>query len=151
MFHSFDWVPMHAIRFVLGCAIASVVMVATAVSQQQNSEQSSPQILKPTMTLGDVLFAINVLNTVEIKGNEVEAFLDVKNVFVKAAQEAQKAKKTESDPVTIEMNLLTANNFLMLFQRASIPGSAAERFQAVKQALYASASPQQSQQSQQKR
>ncbi|MCX7929134.1 MAG: hypothetical protein N2663_00190 [Chlorobi bacterium] len=124
------------------------MVVSVAIAQQQTADASSPQntVLKPTMTLGDVLFAINVLNTVEIKGSEVELFLDVKNVLVKAAQEAQKAKKAESDPVVIEMNLLTANNFLTLLQRATIPGSAAERFQTVKQALYASASPQQSQQ-----
>jgi len=144
---------MQLFRAILASVVLATVLTSISIAQQQQqqttltTEQSSPQntILKPTMTLGDVLFAINVLNTVEIKGNEVEAFLDVKNVLVKAAQEAQKAKKTESDPVTIEMNLLTANNFLTLFQRASIPGSAAERFQAVKQALYASASPQQSQ------
>jgi hypothetical protein len=141
---------MRSIRLVIVYGWFASVLLTVALAQQQSADASSPQntILKPTMTLGDVLFAINVLNTVEIKGNEVEAFLDVKNVFVKAAQEAQKEKKTESDPVTIEMNLLTANNFLMLFQRASIPGSAAERFQAVKQALYASASPQQGQQAQ---
>lgn len=140
---------MRMLRIGFGCLLMGTLVVVSA-AQQQGSDQTSPQntILRPTMTLGDVLFAINVLNTVEIKGNEVEAFLDVKNVLVKAAQEAQKEKKTESDPVTIEMNLLTANNFLTLFQRASIPGSAAERFQAVKQALYASASPQQSSQGQ---
>ncbi|MCS6999597.1 MAG: hypothetical protein RML15_03530 [Bacteroidota bacterium] len=141
---------MHLIRTFVVIAAMGISLHSFATAQQQGSgsDQSSPQntILKPTMTLGDVLFAINVLNTVEIKGNEVEAFLDVKNVLVKAAQQAQKDKKGESDPVTIEMNLLTANNFLTLFQRASIPGSAAERFQAVKQALYASASPQQAQQ-----
>ncbi len=140
---------MRTVSSVFMCAVVAAAVAVGAFAQQQaQSDQSSPQntILKPTMTLGDVLFAINVLNTVEIKGSEVEAFLDVKNVFVKAAQEAQKAKKTESDQVTVEMNLLTANNFMMLFQRASIPGSAAERFQAVKQALYASASQQQQEQ-----
>ncbi len=140
---------MRTLSFVFVCVVVAAAVAVGAFAQQQaQSDQSSPQntILKPTMTLGDVLFAINVLNTVEIKGSEVEAFLDVKNVFVKAAQEAQKAKKTESDQVTIEMNLLTANNFMMLFQRASIPGSAAERFQAVKQALYASASQKQQEQ-----
>lgn len=111
---------------------------------QQGSEQASSQniTLRPTMTLGDVLFAINVLNTVEIKGSEVDAFLEVKNALVQAVQKAQKEKKTETDQLTLEMNLVTANNFLMLLQRASIPGSAAERFQAVKQALFASASQQ---------
>lgn len=138
---------MRRITSLLCIAVIAGSIAFTAVAQQQ-SDQSSPQntILKPKMTLGDVLFTINVLNTVEIKGSEVEAFLDVKNVFVQAAQKAQKEQKSESDELTIEMNMLTANNFLMLFQRANIPGSAAERFQAVKQALYASASPQQSQQ-----
>lgn len=141
---------MRLIRSLVGIAVITASVAITAVAQQQG-DQSSPQntILKPKMTLGDVLFTINVLNTVEIKGSEVEAFLDVKNVFVQAAQKAQKEKKSESDELTVEMNMLTANNFLMLFQRANIPGSAAERFQAVKQALYASASPQQ--QTQQKR
>ncbi len=144
---------MDSLRVVLRSAIMLTAMSILAVAQQQQSgEQTSPQntILKPKMTVGDILFAINVLNTVEIKGSEVEAFLDVKNVLVKAVENAQKEKKTETDELTIEMNLLTANNFLNLFQRANIPGSAAERFQTVKQALFASAAPLQSQ-SQQKR
>ncbi len=143
---------MRLIHSLVGIAVITAIVAITAIAQQQG-DQPSPQntILKPRMTLGDVLFTINVLNTVEIKGSEVEAFLDVKNVFVQAAQQAQKEKKSESDELTIEMNMLTANNFLMLFQRASIPGSAAERFQAVKQALYASASPQQTQQQMQQK
>lgn len=87
---------MRLIRSLVGIAVITATVAITAVAQQQ-SDQSSPQntILKPKMTLGDVLFTINVLNTVEIKGSEVEAFLDVKNVFVQAAQKAQKEKERE--------------------------------------------------------
>lgn len=85
---------MRLIRSLVGIAVITATVAITAVAQQQ-SDQSSPQntILKPKMTLGDVLFTINVLNTVEIKGSEVEAFLDVKNVFVQAAQKAPEGKK----------------------------------------------------------
>lgn len=137
-------------RILYGSIVALCIVLATGSLAQQQGSTQSPQntTLKPTMTLGDVIFAINVLNTVEIKGNEVEAFLEVKNTLMKAIEKAQKEKKTETDQVTIEMSLLTANNFLTLFQRASIPGSAAERYKSVTQALFASASSQQSPQEQ---
>ncbi|MFM8472548.1 MAG: hypothetical protein ACKOBV_03365, partial [Candidatus Kapaibacterium sp.] len=100
---------------------------------------SKPQTVKPQMPLGDLAFAIQTLSTVNITGSEVEAYIDVKNTFMKVFEQAQKDQKKETDVIVIEMSILTANNFLELFRRANLQGAAAERFLAVKNALYASA------------
>ncbi len=96
-------------------------------------------MLKPQLSVSDLVFTLNTLASVNINGSEVEAYIDVKNTFTKAFEQAQKDKKGENDMVTVELSVLTANNFLQLFQRASLQGSAAEKFMNVKNALYASA------------
>ncbi len=123
------------------CCALSLLSSSTAFAQGANATAPSTQMqtLKPQLTVGDLVFTLNTLATVNINGSEVEAYLDVKNTFNKAFEQAQKDKKTETDVVTVEMSVLTANNFLQLFQRASFQGSAAEHYMAVKNALYASA------------
>lgn len=103
--------------------------------------QTEQQMLKPQMTVSDVLFTLEVLSKVTINGSEVEAFLDVKRIFSNVLDQAQKDKKGENDMLAVEMSVLTANNFLSLFQRANVPGAAAEKFQGVKNSLFASAKP----------
>lgn len=103
--------------------------------------QTEQQMLKPQMTVSDVLFTLEVLSKVTINGSEVEAFLDIKRIFSNVLDQAQKDKKAENDMLTVEMSVLTANNFLSLFQRANVPGAAAEKFQGVKNSLFASAKP----------
>ncbi|MFN4769206.1 MAG: hypothetical protein ACK5JL_04140 [Candidatus Kapaibacterium sp.] len=123
------------------CALvvaAPVVTRAQAPAKQQEADKK-PQTVKPQMTLGDLAFTLQTLATVNITGAEVEAYVDVKNTFMKVFEQAQKDQKKESDTVSIEMTILTANNFLELFKRANLQGAAAERFLAVKNALYASA------------
>ncbi|MFM8569220.1 MAG: hypothetical protein ACKOB6_06425 [Candidatus Kapaibacterium sp.] len=113
--------------------------VMSAQAQTKPAEASKPQTVKPQMPLGDLAFAIQTLSTVNITGSEVEAYIDVKNTFMKVFEQAQKDQKRETDVIVIEMSVLTANNFLELFRRANLQGAAAERFLAVKNALYASA------------
>ncbi|MFM7774278.1 MAG: hypothetical protein ACKO9V_05430 [Candidatus Kapaibacterium sp.] len=113
--------------------------VMSAQAQTKPAEASKPQTVKPQMPLGDLAFAIQTLSTVNITGSEVEAYIDVKNTFKKVFEQAQKDQKKETDVIVIEMSVLTANNFLELFRRANLQGAAAERFLAVKNALYASA------------
>ncbi len=123
-------------------ALLFVAMASTAVAQTPSTpstQQTQQQTLKPQMTVSDLVFTLNTLATVSINGSEVEAYIDVKNTFTKAYDQAQKDRKTENDVITVELSVLTANNFLQLFQRASLQGAAAEKFMAVKNALYASA------------
>ena len=98
-----------------------------------------PQTVKPQMTVGDLAFTLQTLASVNITGAEVEAYVDVKHTFMRVFEQSKKEQKKEADIVVVEMSILTANNFLELFKRANLQGAAAERFLAVKNALYASA------------
>jgi hypothetical protein len=123
-------------------AFAQTNLASTPTSAPATTTgQTEQQILKPQMTVSDVLFTLEVLSKVTVNGSEVEAFLDVKRVFSNVLDQAQKEKKGENDMLTVEMSVLTANNFLSLFQRANVPGAAAEKFQGVKNSLFASAKP----------
>ena len=127
-------------RFIL---LALLIVSVSVFSYAQTGETQQQPPLKPQMTVGDLSFALNVLATVNINGSEVEAYLDVKNTLMKALDQSQKEKKGESDVLIVEMSVLTAQNFLQLFQRASIQGAAAEKYMNIKNALYASAKPSQ--------
>lgn len=137
MMKVFSRVAMLAIALAL---VAPCVSFAQAQNKAQEAEKKSPTV-KPQMPLSDLAFTLQTLATVNITGSEVEAYVEVKNTFMKVFEQAQKDQKKETDTVTIEMTILTANNFLELFRRANLQGAAAERFLAVKNALLASAPP----------
>lgn len=124
---------------VCALVVAAPVVTRAQAPAKQKEVDKKPQTVKPQMTLSDLAFTLKTLATVNITGAEVEAYVDVKNTFTKVFDQAQKDQTKESDTVSIEMTILTANNFLELFKRANLQGAAAERFLAVKNALYASA------------
>lgn len=127
------------------CIAAALLFSTTALAQatiQQSAQQPAAQqlgaqTLKPQMAVGDAAFVLNMLNQVNITGGEVDAFLEVKNVFATVLTQAQKDRKKEDDVIVVEMSYAAANNLLQLMQRATIPGSQAERIQGVKAALQA--------------
>lgn len=116
--------------------IAAIVM-AVSVSMAQG--QPSEAVLKPELQLADVKQVTLFLGGVEIRGNEVDAFLDVKQTLAKAAEAAGKAGKKDEDSITVEMRISTAQNFLLLMQRATLKASDAEKFKAIVQSIEESA------------
>ncbi|MBX7156340.1 MAG: hypothetical protein U0Y96_06560 [Candidatus Kapaibacterium sp.] len=91
--------------------------------------------LKPTMSVGDVAFVLSTLNTVNVNGSEVAAFMEVKSVFTKALDVAQKANKKENDAAVVELNIPQANAYWELLKRATVSGALADKFQSVQNAI----------------
>lgn len=116
-------------------ALTVLSLTTTGVSAQQQQAQT----IKPKMSLAEVEFTRLVLNTIEIRGNEVEAFMDVRGVFDKLLEAGQKDKKAGTDVVTVEMTYPQANNLLALMQRAKLTGENADRFKKVTDTIVASA------------
>lgn len=102
-------------------------------SQQQGSLTSNQEMvtLRPKLALADVRGVSNFLESVEIRGSEVDAFLDVKKALNAAIDEGTKASRKPEDLVTIEMRMDVANNFYVLMQRATLKGSEAEKFRQI--------------------
>ena len=55
----------------------SLSYVGYSQQQPQSLQQQEQQILHPTVVVGDIAFIGQTLKTVEIKGSEVNAYLEV--------------------------------------------------------------------------
>lgn len=101
------------------------VFSATLFAQDNNKLNTK---IKPEFVVGDVFFAHNVMNTIDIKGNEVEAFLECQNHLKNLAEKAQKANKQAQDKINDEMTLNIARNLTLFLSRASFKGEQAVIF-----------------------
>ncbi|MBU3741801.1 MAG: hypothetical protein FGM24_05885 [Candidatus Kapabacteria bacterium] len=109
----------------------TLALIATSSIAFAQGKQAETPMLKPDLLLGDVKNVSLFIDNVDIRGNEVDAFLDVKQTLAKAAEAAEKAGKKADDKITVEMKIETARNFLLLMSRAPLKGGEAEKFKAI--------------------
>ncbi|GBD06899.1 hypothetical protein HRbin21_00707 [bacterium HR21] len=119
------------------------VIGSTTLSAQQNGQLQTPpppQVIKPKLTVASLVFTLNLINSVEIQGREVDAFLEVRKVLSDALDGAQKANRANpTDEVTLELQLPVAQNLVTLMQRARITGADADRYKQVMDAIMGAA------------
>ncbi len=75
--------------------------------------------------LKELAFAINALNSIELIGEEVTPFIDVRNLLIKEYKKVSSGKKKE---VGVEFTMANARNFLFFMQRARFKGVQAVLF-----------------------
>lgn len=114
-------------------ALTAIVITSTAALAQGSSQ--TPVIYKPKMKVNDVRLTINFIGTVDIRGNEVDAFLDTRKVLVDAVEDAVKASKKDDDVIAVEMKIEQINNLFALMQRGSLKGDAAEKVKEIMTSL----------------
>lgn len=122
--------------FVFFILTVSIVYTQTPQSLQ---EQQKTIFIQPVFQVDDLIFSYNTLNTVEINGGEVDAFVEVRTLFADAIKSAQEKSKKGSDEVTVQMNILTAQNFFNLIARAKITGAQADQYKRVQDAVTSAA------------
>lgn len=124
-------------KYLLTILAVIIFVSGTALSQDNKTLQDRQKDIKikPVFTVDDAVFAYNTLNTVELKGSEADAFIEVRKIFEDAIKQAQSNGKKAQDNITIEMNLLMAQNFYNLIARAKITGAQAEQFKRVQDAV----------------
>lgn len=111
--------------------------VATSQQQPQNQQQDIP-ILTPKIIVGDIVFVTQALKTVEIKGSEVDAFLQVQQSFEKLIKELNNQQKKLNDTVDIRIPLNIAQNTVSFMDRATLQGQNAVVYKRFVDALVAS-------------
>lgn len=106
---------------------------STAGFAQQNLSPTQAEVvtIKPKLKLADVKAVANFIGGVDIKGNEVDAFIEVKKTLNTAAETATKAGKKDDDVITVDLKLDVAQNLFLLMQRASLKGAEAEKFKEI--------------------
>jgi hypothetical protein len=117
--------PMHhrLAPFFRAAMLSLCLIFAANVAQAQQAKT-----IKPKMAVADADFVAKLMNTIDISGNEVDAFLEVRGVFIKVLEVAVKEKKLTSDVVTVEMTVPQAQNFVTLMQRTKLKGEEAGKF-----------------------
>jgi len=108
---------------------------AFAQTNQSLQDRQKQIKIQPVLSIDDIVFAYNTLNTVEINGGEVDAFVEVRALLADNVKQAKEAGKAGTDEITVEMNLLMAQNFFNLIARAKITGAQADQYKRVQDAI----------------
>ena len=134
---------MRRILTVATLAVAVLLTAAAAPLAAQNNTSLSPKpadpvVLQPKMKLSDVKAVAQFIQGVDLRGTEVDAYLDTRKALTTAAEEAEKAGKKDEDVVSFDMRLDQAQNLFTLMQRGSLKGAEAEKWKEIVEALRAS-------------
>lgn len=95
----------------------------------------TPTVIKPKMKVNDIRASIQFLGGIEIRGTEVDAYLDTRKVLADAVEAATKAGKKDDEAVTFDMKIEQAQNMFTLMQRGSLKGAEADKFKEIISAL----------------
>ncbi len=127
------------VRFNFRIAVVAAFILAFSFAFEATAQQA--QTIKPKMPITEIAFAAQMLETIEIRGGEVDAFVEVKKAFISTLDAAQKDKKKAEDVITIELTIGQAQNLLALLQRAKLTGADAERYKKFVDTVVSSAQP----------
>ena len=106
-----------------------------AQGSQLTPAAQAPVMIKPKMKLGDVKAVTQFIAVVDIRGTEVDAYLDTRKILVEVIETANKESKKDEDIVTVEMKMEQVQNLFTLMQRGSLKGAEAEKFKEIVSAL----------------
>lgn len=124
-------------KILLLVALCNIPVISTAQQTQGNLAPTQQEVvtIKPRLALGDVKAVANFLGGIDIRGNEVDAFLDVKKSLTDAAEKAAKDGKKDEEGIQVPLRMDVANNLFLLMQRASLKGAEAEKFKEIISAI----------------
>lgn len=110
-------------KYLTAKAIIFLSCIFLASAQDMNIPE-----LEVKITGEELLFGISAIQDVEIKGSEVDAYVDVNREFRPYIVQLQNGKTTSSDTLDLKVPLPVANNFLAFLERATIKGREAYKF-----------------------
>ena len=84
--------------------------------------------VKVAFTTDELAFSINVLNSIDLVGEEVMPFMDIKNLLMDVYKDVSSGKKKNAE---VEFTTVSAKNFLFFIQRAKLKGAEAVLFNDV--------------------
>ncbi|MGA2296165.1 MAG: hypothetical protein ABSG15_01275 [FCB group bacterium] len=114
--------------FIIVLALVGLFTTNLIAQVQQQQQQAKTVILKPTFIVEDIVFVYQTLDNIEITGNEVEPFLEVKKVIQSGVQTAQTDKKQPTETIQMDISLPNAQNLITFLSRAKFSGRNAEQF-----------------------
>jgi len=124
-----------ALALIFAVSLFSAIPNFAQTPQAPQAQQQQQVIIKPIFIAEDVAYVLTSLGTIEIKGEEVDAFLNIKNLLTTAIQKAVNEKKKNEDQIMIEMSLQQGNVMANLMQRVKLSGANAEKHKRTIDAL----------------
>jgi hypothetical protein len=109
---------------------------------QNPTPQQTVKMLKPQVVAGDLIFAYQLLNTIELRGSEVDALLEIKAALLPYIEKIQKDNIPLTNLVLYEINPGIAQNLLLFMERGKFIGADAERYKRFVISLNESMKPQ---------
>ncbi|MFH1049821.1 MAG: hypothetical protein V1779_02695 [bacterium] len=115
------------------------VIAQTGITfSQQNTQLKTAKdfpVLKPTFIVSDIYIAMQILDGIELNGNEVDAFLEVKNTMKSFLETAQNNKLKANDNIKVDLPGHIAQNALTFLSRSVLKGSMAEQYKRFVEAI----------------
>jgi len=84
--------------------------------------------VKVPFTTDELAFSINILNSIDLMGEEVMPFMDIKNLLMSVYKDVSSGKSKNAD---VEFTTVSAKNFLLFIQRVKLKGAEAVLFNDV--------------------
>ena len=109
----------------------------TLCAQQQQQQQT----IKPSFPISEIIFIIQLLDKIELKGSEVDALLEVKSLLINPVVNAQKENKPITELLSIDFKVQQAQVLLGFLQRATLNGADAERYKRFIDTIIIAANP----------
>lgn len=110
-------------------SLAMVCLMAFGVSdafaqkgQPAAQQQQQETIITPSMPVAYIMFAVEALNTIQIQGSEVEAFMQAKGVLEAEINRCAEKKMKTNDITKFSISISIAQNTIDLLQRAKLTG-----------------------------
>lgn len=112
-------------------AFAFVLMLNFNLTNAQTTTTAQPnaaKILKPKVFVTDLVFAYQLLNSIELRGSEVDALIEIKNVLKPFIEKIQKESIPLTNLVTFDIQANIAANLLQFMERGKFTGADVERY-----------------------
>lgn len=118
--------------------ILTMMILTTGMFAQQ---QQQVQTIKPSLPLSEIAFSLQLLESIELMGSEVDALMELRMILVPPIVKANNDKKQANEVVTLEFKVQQAQNLLTFLKRAKLNGSDVERFKKFTDVIISSAQP----------
>lgn len=94
-------------------------VLAVAVICLMTTGYAKDEKIKLEFSIEELAFSINVLNSIDITGEEVQPFMDIRNTLMDVYKEVSGGKKKSGD---VNFTMPMAKNFLFFMQRGRFKG-----------------------------
>jgi hypothetical protein len=106
------------------CGVVAFVVMISAMSVAFAGDQK----VTVKFTSDELAFSVSALNSIDLSGDEVNAFVDVKNEIFTTYKDVSASRKTSGD---VSFTLPEEKNFLFFMRRVKLKGAEATLFNDV--------------------